>query len=85
MSVSGNTILTDPDIFTGEGNGLFIISTTTPFNVLTMNGINAGRGGFFGLSCDPNAPIITTSTTTSSTTTLAPTGINTIYTHFEAL
>lgn len=83
MSVSGNTITTDSGTSFGDGNGLFIISTTTPFTVLTMNGFNYGSGVYIGLSCDPNAPI--PSTTTTSSTTLAPTGINTIYTHFEAL
>jgi hypothetical protein len=48
-----------------------------------MNGINEGNGVGIALNCDPNAPIPSTTTTTS--TTLAPTGINTIYTHFEAL
>jgi hypothetical protein len=44
---------------------------------------NGGNGGPIGLSCDPSAP--TTTSRSSSTTTLAPTGFNTIYTHFESL
>ena len=51
--------------------------------MLTIVATNGGNGGPIGLSCDPNAP--PTTTTTTSTTTLAPTGFNTIYTHFEAL
>ena len=53
MSVSGNTISTDPGTNNGEGNGLFIISTTTPFTVLTLNGVNEGNGVYIGVNCDP--------------------------------
>ena len=53
MSVSGNTISTDPGTTNGEGSGLFIISTTTPFTVLTLNGVNEGNGVYIGVNCDP--------------------------------
>lgn len=81
--VSGNQIITDPSLPGLGGDGQFTITTTTPYTVLTIVATNGGNGGPIGLSCDPNAP--PTTTTTTSTTTLAPTGFNTIYTHFEAL
>jgi hypothetical protein len=82
-TVSGNQIITDPSITYAGGSGQFVITTTTPYTVLTIVATNGGNGGPIGLSCDPNAP--TTTSTSSSTTTLAPTGFNTIYTHFESL
>jgi hypothetical protein len=83
VSVSGNQIITDPSSTSLGGDGKFVITTTTPYTVLTIVATNGGNGGPIGLSCDPNAP--TTTSTSSSTTTLAPSGFNTIYTHFEAL
>ena len=82
-TVSGNQIITDPSITPNGGSGQFVINTTTPYTVLTIVATNGGNGGPIGLSCDPSAP--TTTSTSSSTTTLAPSGFNTIYTHFEAL
>lgn len=82
-TVSGNQIITDPTPGSDTGSGQFIITTVTPYTVLTIQATNGGNGGPIGLSCDPSAP--TTTSTTSSTTTLAPTGFNTIYTHFESL
>ena len=81
---SGNQIITDMPPTPGlSGSGRFVITTATDFTVLTIQGTNGGNGGYITLDCDPNAPIPTTTTTTS--TTLAPTGFNTIYTHFEAI
>ena len=82
-TVSGNQIITDPTPGSDTGSGQFIITTVTPYTVLTIVATNGGNGGPIGLSCDPSAP--TTTSTSSSTTTLAPTGFNTIYTHFESL
>ena len=83
VHVSGNQIITDPTPGSNTGSGQFIITTVTPYTVLTIVATNGGNGGPIGLSCDPSAP--TTTSTSSSTTTLAPTGFNTIYTHFESL
>jgi len=83
VTVSGNQIITDPTPGGVTGSGQFVITSATPYTVLTIVATNGGAGGPIGLSCDPSAP--TTTSTTSSTTTLAPTGFNTIYTHFEAL
>jgi hypothetical protein len=82
-SVSGNQIISEPSISSNGGSGQFVITSITPYTVLTIQATSGGNGGPIGLSCDPNAP--TTTSTTSSTTTLAPTGFNTIYTHFESL
>jgi hypothetical protein len=82
-TVSGNQIITDPSITPNGGSGQFVITTVTPYTVLTIVATNGGAGGPIGLSCDPSAP--TTTSTSSSTTTFAPTGFNTIYTHFESL
>lgn len=82
-TVSGNQIITDPTPGSDTGSGQFVITTVTPYTVLTIQATNGGFGGPIGLSCDPSAP--TTTSTSSSTTTLAPTGFNTIYTHFESL
>ena len=82
-TVSGNQIITDPSITPNGGSGQFVITSVTPYTVLTIVATNGGNGGPIGLSCDPSAP--TTTSTSSSTTTLAPTGFNTIYTHFESL
>ena len=82
-TVSGNQIITDPTPGGVTGSGQFVITSATPYTVLTIVATNGGNGGPIGLSCDPSAP--TTTSTSSSTTTLAPTGFNTIYTHFESL
>ena len=81
--VTGNQIISDPEPVGSYGSGEFIITTLTDFTELTIQGTNGGNGGPIVLSCDPNPPI--TSTTTTTSTTLAPTGFNTIYTHFEAI
>mgnify|MGYP000662285067 CR=1 FL=1 len=81
--VTGNQIISDAAPVGSFGSGEFIITTLTDFTELTIQGTNGGNGGVISLSCDPNPPI--TSTTTTTSTTLAPTGFNTIYTHFEAI
>jgi len=65
VHVSGNQIITD-SIFYGGGSGKFVITTTTPYTVLTIVATNGGAGGPIGLSCDPccSLPDVTIGTQT---------------------
>jgi hypothetical protein len=81
--VSGNQIISiSPPPGYGYGEGEFKITAPSDYTVLTINGTNYGNGGPLGFACDTSAP---PSTTTTTSTTLAPTGINTIYTTFDIL
>jgi hypothetical protein len=84
----------------GNTGGATRVSTTIPYSQLTITGTGIGNLAGYGFDiCFPSCNTTTTtsstsststttsstSSTTSTTTTLAPSGIRTIYTHFEAL
>ena len=74
----------------GNTGGATRVSTTTPYTQLTITGTGISNLVGYGFdicfpSCNTTTTTSSTSSTTSTTTTLAPSGFNTIYTHFEAL
>ena len=79
---------------TSSLSGVYLLNPNTPYNLTYVDSTGFGcvTGASSWLPCNTTKitpgvvpTTTTTSSTTSTTTTLAPTGFNTIYTHFEAL
>jgi hypothetical protein len=82
---------------TSSLSGVYLLNPNTPYNITYVNSTGFGcvTGASSWLPCNTTkitpgvVPTTTTTSSTSSTTTtsttLAPTGFNTIYTHFESL
>lgn len=85
VDIVGNELYTIDGISSGAGSGEFVITAPSDYTQITISGTNCGNGGPIWLGCPSDIPITSTTSTTSTTTTLAPTGFNTIYTHFESL
>jgi hypothetical protein len=80
--------------FSSSLSGVYLLNPNTPYNLTYVGntGFGCTTGASSLLSCNTTKitpgiiPTTTTTTSTSTTTTtLAPTGFNTIYTHFESL
>jgi hypothetical protein len=82
---------------TSSLSGVYLLNPNTPYNLtyIGSTGFGCATGASSWLPCNTiditpgDIPTTTTTSSTSSTTststTLAPTGFNTIYTHFESL
>jgi hypothetical protein len=91
-------LITNTDPITGVGTQSYIyqVDLTSPYNITSLGQASplllyadaSNSAGCVNVSFTPNIIVTTTTTiapTTTTTTTLAPSGFNTIYTHFESL